>query len=653
MPQLFVVPEKIEKEAWQMGRKRTSKTAPEVNQDLSRFLKRLREEEKVSLDKLSNGLMTASLLARIEKGERSVCKYERDRLLGRLGIASDLYENLLNIEDYTAWELQRDILCAVEHRELLRAQELLANYETQRTKSAKDKIKKQFCLVMRAEILKQQDAAVHEIRDCYERAVKLTVPDVDHLCIAERMLSIQEVNMILEYGFYQENADFIESCRELMTFVENSVFDDLSKVKIYPKIAYYYLRELFHTKSRQNDCRWEEGSMEEGIKICDRAIEMLRDTGRAYYLLELLEIQVRLIKCITDDFGKEEKEQAKEIFRTKLQECADLVVLLKELYAKYEVPAYMQDCTYLYQQRWMFYVGDVLRIRRSMFGLSQEKLCAGVCSVKSLRRAEKMESNMQQAALGILLGRLGLSREFQRARLVSNDREVLKLKEEMADCRNNHKLDAAREILAQIRTKVSDEIPGNLQFFIEAEAALDWAEGKITREEFQAREEAALHCTLKVRNLYRMEEVYLTEMELACICKIQQVLECEKKREIIDFVLYFFDIYERKNALASGISMYEFAIFNVICELGNLEEYLLSIQLAEKVQRKDLWCRRIWGIEGYLYEIAWNEKEQHKKGEQEEVKEKMTETLRHCLILSHFCKRTFYEDFYHKKMDYE
>ena len=92
--------------------------------------------------------------------------------------------------------------------------------------------------------------------------------------------------------------------------------------------------------------------------------------------------------------------------------------LFKKLYARYNVPAYMQDCTYLYQQRWMFYVGDVLRIRRKMFGYSQKKLCAGVCSEKSLARAENKESNMQQASLDILLGRLGLSKEFQRARLV-------------------------------------------------------------------------------------------------------------------------------------------------------------------------------------------------------------------------------------------
>ena len=80
------------------------------------------------------------------------------------------------------------------------------------------------------------------------------------------------------------------------------------------------------------------------------------------------------------------------------------------------MPAYMRDCVYLYQQRWVFYIGDVLRIRREMYGLTQKELCSGICSVKTLRRAEKKESNMQQAYLGALLRRLGLSKEFQRAR---------------------------------------------------------------------------------------------------------------------------------------------------------------------------------------------------------------------------------------------
>lgn len=629
-----------------MGKKEEpSEASARANQNFSRFLKRLREEEKVSLEQLSYGLMTGSQLARIEKGERSIYINTRDCMLGRLGIASDLYENLLNLEDYAAWELQRDILCAVEQRDYVKVQGLLAQCELRKPRSISDKIRSQFCLVMQAELLKQQGAASCEIGDCYGRAVKITVPDVDHLCLNQRLLSIQEVNMVLEYEFYSKNGDFAERCRDLLAFVESSLYDELSKVKIYPKIVYYYLRELF------NACESKDtGYLENSMEFCDRAIEMLRDTGRAYYLLELLEMKIRLINCMENDL---DRDGGRDRFSAQLQECTDLVELFKKLYAQYNVPAYMQDCTYLYQQRWMFYVGDVLRIRRKMFGYSQKKLCAGVCSEKSLARAENKESNMQQASHDILLGRLGLSKEFQRARLVSNDREVLKMKEKMADCRNNYSLKEAREILRQIRTKVSDEIYGNMQFFMEAEAALDWAEGKITTEQFQIREEEALAYTLKVKNLYEMKEVYLTEMELACIRKIQQVMKGEEKKKSIDFVLRFFDMCEEKNALEDSISMYEFAIICVICELGNLEEYQLSTQLAKKVLRVDLRCRRIWGIEGYLYEIMWNEREQHIKMGQTEEKEKMTETLKQCLILSHFCRRTYFEDFYHNKMDYE
>ncbi|MDE7272268.1 MAG: hypothetical protein K2N95_04275 [Lachnospiraceae bacterium] len=620
------------------------KILPEVDQDFSRFLCQVRKEEKVLLQQLAEGLMTASQLARIEKGQRPVCKNMRDRLLGRLGIASDLYENLLNVEDYTTWEQQRNILCEIERKDLQKAQELLAAYERQEPEVSKDKIKQQFCLVMRAEILKQQDAALGEIGGCYEKAVKLTVPDVESLCIAKRLLSIQEVNMVLEYWFYHRAADFSEKCKDLMAFVETSVYDTFSKVKIYPKIAYYYLQECFSELGGQTLDR-----LREGLQICDRAIEMLRDTGRAFYLLEILEIKVKILERIDKSLDESRELQELERSGTACKESAELAKLLRELSEEYGVHAYMQDCTYLYRQRWMFYVGDVLRIRRTMYGLTQKELCGGDCSVRTLRRTEKREVNMQQETLGVLLKKLGLSKEFQRACLVSNDREVLKLREELADCRNNCEPKKAREVLRRMKARVSDEILENQQYIMEAEASLDWMEGKITKEQFVAREEAALQCTLKVKDLYQMKEVYLTQMEMSCIRKRIQGLSDEEKRECINFLIDFFEWHEKRNVLSECIAMYEFATIRAICELGNLEEYQLSTDLAKKVLSEDLRCKRIWGIEGYVYEILWNENEQHIKDGQIEENKKMTESLKKCIILSHFCKRTFYENFYYKK----
>lgn len=580
-------------------KKGVKRVSPKADQDFPRFLKRVRKEEKVSLLRLSEGLMTASQLARIEKGERSVCKNMRDRLLGRLGISSDLYENLLDIEDYAAWEQQRNILCAVEQKAFQNAQELIAKYGEHGSRA--DKIKQQFCLVMQAEILRQQGAGEGEIGACYEKAVRLTVPDAGHLCTANKLLAIQEINMILEYEFYHRRADFAQKCRDLMAFVEHSVYDELSKVKIYPKIAYYYLQEMTSQENMQ-----DPGKLEESLEICNRAVEMLRDTGRAYFLLELLEMKIGIvenIKKVPKECGKPQVQKALE---EELRECVELADLLKKLYIEYEVPAYMQDCTYLYQQRWVFYVGDVLRIRRKMYGLTQEELCRGDCSARTLRRTEKKESSMQYVALSILLRKLGLSKEYQRARLVSSDREVLRLMEELTTCRNNRELEKAKTILNQMKERVLDDVPENRQYIMEAEASLDWLAGAITKEEFAVREEEALRCTLKVDDLYQMDEVYLTEMEMLCIRQRIQVLPEIEKRKCIDFLLRYFEGYEKKGVLSDCISMYEFATLSVICELGNLNECKKSTDLGRKVLGADLTCRRIWGIEGYLYEILWN-----------------------------------------------
>lgn len=609
----------------------------ESDQDFPKFLKRIRKEENVYLEQLAEGLMTVSQLARIEKGQRPIPKNMRDRLQGRLGVASDLYENLLNIEDHAAWEHQRNILCAIEQRDTKRAKELIIAYE--KVAPVHDKIKQQFCLMMMAEVLKQQEIDQCEIADCYRKAVKHTVPDVEDLCLEKKLLSIQEINMILEYQFYHKGEDFAIKCRDLMTFVENAVYDDLSKVKVYPKIVYYYLQENF---SEQHQMASE--SLEDGLRVCNQAIEMLRDTGRAFYLLELLEIKLKILERMGAMLSENEE------LRVEYQQSMDLADLLRELSVEYNVPAYMQDCTYLYQQRWVFYIGDVLRIRREMYGLTQKELCEGICSVRTLRRAEKKEANMQREALGVLLRKLGLSKEFQRARLVTNDRHTIKLRKEIIACRNNRNFDRCRELLCEIREKISLEIPENRQYLIDLEASLDWMENKITKEEFVVHEEEALKCTLKMKEQVCVKEMYLTEMELSCICKKIQGLEGSEKMHQIEFLLHFFESYEQKCELSDCIVMYEFVMSYVASELGNMGQYQTATVLEKKILKESLVCKRICVADSLLYNILWNEREKQMQCEQVMDKAKMTKGLKQCILLSHFCRQIFHERFYEDKM---
>jgi transcriptional regulator with XRE-family HTH domain len=609
----------------------TQKALLESDPAFACFLQRVRKERNIYLEQLAEGLMSASQLARIEKGQRPVHKNMRDRLLGRLGIASDLYENLLDIDDYRTWECQRNIMLAVEQQETQKAQQLIAEYGRQ--KLSKDKLKQQFCLVMKAEVLKQQNADSQEIGACYEQAVRLTIPDIEHFCLEKRLLSIQEVNMVLEYEFYHKDRDFLQKCAVLMSYVAASVYDELSKVKIYPKIVYYYLREVFSVAASE----MPEQS-EESLHVCNQAIEMLRNTGTAYYLIELLEAKCKLLGITGTD-------------TLEYKDTTELVNLCKRLYSEYQISLYMQDCVYLYRQRWVFYIGDVLRIRRKMFGLTQEELCKGICVPKTLRRIEKMERNMQQDMLGAVMRRLGLSKEYQRVWLVTNDAEVVKLSEELSSCRNNFEIEKAREILKQIKNKVSFDIPENRQYFIEALASLDWIEGKISKEEFAIRMENALKCTLNIDNIFNVDELYLTEMEMACIRKKMRVIENTEKVRYVELLIHFFEQYERKKELSDCIVMFEFIMVCVTSELGNMGKYQEAVNLDKKVLRESLRYRRLWSVSNLLYEVLWNEYQQ--QNDDMHKKERITERLQECITFSHFCKQHYIEKFLREKINQE
>ncbi len=618
-------------------------------QEFAVFLKRVRTELGVSGEELVEGLMDISQLSKIESRTRPVLKMMRNRLLGRLGITPDMYENLLNNEDYLEWEWQHKILWALERKDFQKASCLINEYEV---RSPIDKMRYQFCIMMRAELLKLQGADKIEIACLCEEAVRLTVPDVEHVYAQTKLLSVLEVNMVLEYEYYRKSkSDFASKCKYWLDYVEDSKYDELSMAKIYPKIAYYYLREILTDTHAMMTV-----DLHQACQLCDDAIELLRNTGRAFYLVELLEYKGEILTYIVKRLSESGKQQEAGAYQIALKESNELEKLLKEFYLKSGVLVYMQDGTYLYRQRWVYAIGDVLRIRRTMLGMTQEELCHGICSIKSLQKAEQRKMNMQREPLGKIMRRLGLSKEIQKTMLVTNDRKVLQLMTEMTYCRNNREIDKARKLLERLKAKVCIKTPENQQYIMEAEASFDLIEGKITEEEFAVREERALECTLDMkrildtRKLFELDQVYLTEKEMTCICQRIQVLDHAEKRKQIDFLLRFFERFEKEHRISDYIAMYEFVMVFVTSELGNMGEYQFATELDKKALKELLRCRRLYEIHSLCYDILWNDKEQGAILGKQVEKEKMTNGLKQCIILSHFCKWSFMEKYYLNKL---
>ena len=555
----------------------------EADQDFAKLLKNIRTEEKVSLDQLAMGLMSASQLVKIENGERPINKNIRDRLLERLGIAKELYENLLDLCDFEEWDYKKKILSAIQNKKIEDAYRLLKEYKAHLREN--DRINHQFILAMWGEVLKQEGASKEKIAECYRKAVILTIPDAEKVLSEKRPLSVLEMNLLLE-------------------------------------------------------------TQTENLKICEKAIDKLRDAGRTYYLVELLEIEIQILETMPEDAVTEHLEKN----GTDRINAKELMSMIKNLYAEYEVPAYMQDCTYFYQQKWIFSMKDVLRTRREMFGLTQEQLCEGICSVKSLRRAEKGQTDMQRETLKKLLNRLGLSGQMQWSRLITSDREVIRMAEELADYINDRKFSVASKQLESLKSRIDLDIPQNKQYFLEKQALLEFEQGKVTREEFVKMEKEALECTLRAENLYRKENVYLTEREIICISNSWKGMEEKEKRESINLILRLYDNYALNNGLSQAISVYEIVTEAAVNELGNSGEHVRAEEIDRKSIKVSLSCRRVWDIHYKIYDILWNEKEIQKKNKEKKRNMEMTDGLMKCISISHYVKQPFYEKIYREKM---
>lgn len=555
----------------------------EADQDFAKLLKNIRTEEKVSLDQLAMGLMSASQLVKIENGERPINKNIRDRLLERLGIAKELYENLLDLCDFEEWDYKKKILSAIQNKKIEDAYRLLKEYKAHLREN--DRINHQFILAMWGEVLKQEGASKEKIAECYRKAVILTIPDAEKVWWEKRPLSVLEMNLLLE-------------------------------------------------------------TQTENLKICEKAIDKLRDAGRTYYLVELLEIEIQILETMPEDAVTEYLEKN----GTDRINAKELMSMIKKLYAEYEVPAYIQDCTYFYQQKWIFSMKDVLRTRREMFGLTQEQLCEGICSVKSLRRAEKGQTDMQRETLKKLLNRLGLSGQMQWSRLITSDREVIRMAEELADYINDRKFSVASKQLESLKSRIDLDIPQNKQYFLEKQALLEFEQGKVTREEFVKMEKEALECTLRAENLYRKENVYLTEREIICISNSWKGMEGKQKRESINLILRLYDNYALNNGLSQAISVYEIVTEAAVNELGNNGEHVRAEEIDRKSIKASLSCRRVWDIHYKIYDILWNEKKLMKKSGKRVSNNRMNTELKRCIIMSHYVKRYFYENVYKEKL---
>ncbi len=605
------------------------------------FLTAMRQLQGVTLEQVCEGLCSVSMMKRIESGERLPDKLMRDRLMLRMGVALEGYEDYLSTEEYEEWQIRQGLIKAIKEKELKRARNYLEKYRKKVNCSA---VEKQFFGAMDFMLLQMENAPIEQQKAVMKKAVKLTIPDMERALERKVLLSEQEINLLSEYLWLHRDAEksgteeaYFYQYERLLAYIDTSLMDDNGRAKTYPKAAFYLCRRILDGYSTLEN-------LQKGLKVCHRAIEVLRKSEKAYYFIELLEVWQELVEKIRIFLSEIGRDKAIEALLVQAKERHEWERLLKELYAEYNVPVYMENFCYLYWETESYCIGDVIRIRRNMLGMTKEQLCEGICSVKTLTRMELKKAKTQLPIVRALFERLGLCAEYTRARVITNDYETLKLADRLAWYVNNDKMEEWEKTLKKLEKKLCMEILQNKQFIVSGYYLLGLRTGELDKEEFVNRMLSTLEYTIPAEAVLKSGKKFLTRDEAQYIFNVGMYIGSDKRKIYLQVVEEICQDFKTAGGIGAHINRYEFFLTGLCSYWGDMGEYEMSNRRGINLIKESLTYQRIGLVAANIYNCFWNNQQiqptKEKKCSEEEKK------LRQCILLSRIHRTKKYTMFY-------
>ena len=477
-----------------------------------KFMKSMRTSQNISLEKLGLGIYKKSAMSRVEAGERLPDKLVRDRITARLGVSGEEYEEYLLPREYKQWECRMEIIRCINKKDITGAEEKIAAYANTYNSN---KVDVQFPLVMQFMVMEMKGASEEELYAQICKAIDCTIVDKDKALDGLHVLADQELNLMMEYVRLRKEVvpenDLTEwklaTYKKIAVYVERSKLDEIARAKVYSKLA-CFVSELVLTMCEN------EVNIRYALRLCIRAIKLLRDTVRLYYFVEINEYRLKLIekhRAFTKD--EEESNKLDKLYHRSEQ----WATLFHELYTENELPVYMENFTYLYTETECNNISDVIRARRDMMGLTREKMVGYACVERTLARIEKKKTNPTMAVVRELFDRMGLCAEYKRARVITSDVEALQLSCKLIVEINSGKFLQALKTHEILGDKLDMQIVFNKQEMKRMEANILIGLKRISNEKHRDMLKDALEGTLEFDTIMKKENIYLSRSELSCV----------------------------------------------------------------------------------------------------------------------------------------
>jgi len=620
-----------------------------------KYLKGRRKRFRVTAEQLGCGLFDDSQISKIEHGERYPEKPVRDRLLARLGENGYDFECYLKDEEHEKW-VERCSIVSLLERGRLKEAELRLNAFQESVKEDQ-KLERQFLLVMQAQLLELQGKPEEAVWPLVAEAVSLTVPQIGQVPVSELVLSVQELNLVLEFYNHTEQEYMEECCMELLHYMERDYFDVASKALLCPKIALYFGKSIRkHWKGYSIEERYAKA--ERAFEVCRSGLECLRSHEKVYFAVELLEMQEFFLKELLKNENPE-KPEIVALRKEVQEETAQFLVMLKTLYREFHMPEHTPGYLLFYKEHEQYSYGEVVRARRKMLGLSREKL-TDLVDIRTLERLENKGIGSQRGTVRLLFEHMGLSTMLHRAQVVTEKQDAVLLEKKLRQVLNQKQYAEAEGLLGKLKKLLPMEFRINTQYVVYWETYIAYQLERISKEEYVEQAIRCLEMTIplkaamkeikdvQLQNGYvRRGEKYLTNTEVTILLHLAIAYGKNAPNKYYDILLEYYEWIEKRHTISEQLGMYGFVMSVVASYLGNLGEYKHSDRISKKLVEESLYMRSLDYVERNLYSMMWNKKAQQGFDEQNPEWRSCIET---CIIINLYTKDEFMAEWMRKKL---
>lgn len=604
-------------------------TLNDVEEDLPYTMGRLiagaRNKKNISLEELSQGVMSAEDLNFIEKDDEYADKTTWDFLLGRLGISPLIYECYVEQEEYDLFKAckeMREISNQIMSNGLM-SNERLRSKNTAQLKLLADQLEKRsqkYAALLNN--VKNITAAIHQIFLANMKGYVILAKQRGQLCKADAL----KLHMESEWKrIYSSDAvSWIQKPHKVlmavyeqeMLFLLAQGYEENGEIKKAIQILTWLWQQRKKGGDPEENTRvlsfaawklaaleWNINRQEKAMEICQEAIDRSIQAESFRGLLPLLKQRLffeKQLKWNQEEWDEQEKT----------------IGMIDELFAEFQVNPYGLFVLTTFENARI--ADEIIRIRRKEQNLTQTKLSEGILEPESYSRFECGKRKLRWKKKKKLLERLGERGNKVSLLLESTDPDVVEEYQRIFDGSYRKKYELIKEQVYCLKEILDIKSKTNRQFLIHMQNDIDIDFFQILdRKQIKMKRQKEIKETASNFDMVSIQEHGWSRTEIAIIKNIANAYRDDKKVEIaISILRKAIESFDKETIGQENACLGKQLLWETLATyLGDVEKYEEAILYAKKGMKKIFENGSAKGISGALYEIAWNERERKAKPE--------------------------------------